>query len=147
MIHLAGTSGHSDHQPPATLHSAFEKHRQVKPSLFSLSLSTSPDPDLARLSQSASPQPCKGGASPSCGPQDELGPAGFEPAFWPKDGWAVPRLGPNTGPNKRAASDVKGKNSCKSWKSCERVVLIVDNTRFVIDPVIFAAHPDTMLGR
>lgn len=29
----------------------------------------------------------------------------------------------------------------------ERVTLVVDNTRFVIDPAIFVAHPNTMLGR
>lgn len=151
---LHGTVAVADKNPYPTQQMNQALDQREDSSLLPCIRSTAPsvrqrtsDPDLARLSQSASPQPCKGGTSPSCGPQDELGPAGFEPAFWPKDGWAVPRLGPNTGPNKRAASDVKGKNSCKSWKSCERVVLIVDNTRFVIDPVIFAAHPDTMLGR
>ncbi|XP_050544281.1 BTB/POZ domain-containing protein 10 [Daktulosphaira vitifoliae] len=29
----------------------------------------------------------------------------------------------------------------------ERVTLIVDNTRFIVDPSIFIAHPNTMLGR
>ena len=29
----------------------------------------------------------------------------------------------------------------------ERVTLIVDNTRFVVDPCIFTAQPNTMLGR
>lgn len=29
----------------------------------------------------------------------------------------------------------------------ERLTLVVDNTRFVIDPAIFIAHPNTMLGR
>lgn len=29
----------------------------------------------------------------------------------------------------------------------ERVTLIVDNTRFVVDPSIFTAQPNTMLGR
>ena len=29
----------------------------------------------------------------------------------------------------------------------ERITLIVDDTRFVVDPSTFAAHPDTMLGR
>lgn len=31
--------------------------------------------------------------------------------------------------------------------SDERVTLIVDNTRFVVDPALFALQPDTMLGR
>jgi len=29
----------------------------------------------------------------------------------------------------------------------DRITLIVDNTRFVMDPALFAAHPNTMLGR
>lgn len=29
----------------------------------------------------------------------------------------------------------------------DRITLVVDNTRFVIDPALFAAHPETMLGR
>lgn len=29
----------------------------------------------------------------------------------------------------------------------ERLTLVVDNTRFVIDPAMFTAHPNTMLGR
>lgn len=29
----------------------------------------------------------------------------------------------------------------------DRVTLVVDNTRFVIDPALFVAHPNTMLGR
>jgi len=29
----------------------------------------------------------------------------------------------------------------------ERLTLVVDNTRFVVDPNLFAAHPNTMLGR
>lgn len=28
-----------------------------------------------------------------------------------------------------------------------RVTLIVDNTRFIVDPAIFIAHSNTMLGR
>lgn len=29
----------------------------------------------------------------------------------------------------------------------ERITLVVDNTRFVLDPALFTAHPNTMLGR
>ncbi|XP_062380696.1 BTB/POZ domain-containing protein 10 isoform X5 [Sardina pilchardus] len=32
-------------------------------------------------------------------------------------------------------------------RTAERVTLIVDNTRFVVDPCIFTAQPNTMLGR
>lgn len=31
--------------------------------------------------------------------------------------------------------------------SDERITLVVDNTRFVVDPNLFTAHPNTMLGR
>lgn len=31
--------------------------------------------------------------------------------------------------------------------SGERITLVVENTRFIVDPVLFAAQPDTMLGR
>lgn len=31
--------------------------------------------------------------------------------------------------------------------SDERITLVVENTRIVVDPALFAAHPDTMLGR
>lgn len=29
----------------------------------------------------------------------------------------------------------------------DRITLVVDNTRFVVDPALFVAHPNTMLGR
>ncbi|XP_049819100.1 BTB/POZ domain-containing protein 10 isoform X3 [Aethina tumida] len=32
-------------------------------------------------------------------------------------------------------------------QSEDRVTLVVDNTRFVVDPAVFVAHPNTMLGR
>ncbi|CAL8353330.1 unnamed protein product [Merluccius merluccius] len=35
----------------------------------------------------------------------------------------------------------------RSMRTSERVTLIVDNTRFVVDPTIFIAQPNTMLGR
>lgn len=31
--------------------------------------------------------------------------------------------------------------------SDDRITLVVDNTRFVVDPALFTAHPNTMLGR
>ena len=31
--------------------------------------------------------------------------------------------------------------------SDNRVTLVVDGTRFIVDPAIFAQHPETMLGR
>lgn len=29
----------------------------------------------------------------------------------------------------------------------DRFTLVVENTRFIVDPALFARHPDTMLGR
>ncbi|XP_056383913.1 BTB/POZ domain-containing protein 10 isoform X2 [Hyla sarda] len=39
------------------------------------------------------------------------------------------------------------KEGARSIRTAERVTLIVDNTRFVVDPAIFTAQPNTMLGR
>ncbi|XP_030635963.1 BTB/POZ domain-containing protein 10a isoform X2 [Chanos chanos] len=39
------------------------------------------------------------------------------------------------------------KEGNRTIRSSERVTLIVDNTRFVVDPCIFTAQPNTMLGR
>lgn len=39
------------------------------------------------------------------------------------------------------------KEGARSVRTSERVTLIVDNTRFVVDPSIFTAQPNTMLGR
>lgn len=32
-------------------------------------------------------------------------------------------------------------------ESTDRFTLVVENTRFIVDPALFSAHPDTMLGR
>ncbi|XP_047658197.1 BTB/POZ domain-containing protein 10a isoform X2 [Tachysurus fulvidraco] len=39
------------------------------------------------------------------------------------------------------------KDGSRSVRTSERVTLIVDNTRFVVDPAVFTAQPNTMLGR
>lgn len=39
------------------------------------------------------------------------------------------------------------KEGARSVRASERVTLIVDNTRFIVDPSIFTAQPNTMLGR
>ncbi|KAG3285689.1 hypothetical protein H1C71_009332 [Ictidomys tridecemlineatus] len=39
------------------------------------------------------------------------------------------------------------KEGARNLRTSERVTLIVDNTRFVVDPSIFTAQPNTMLGR
>uniref|UniRef100_A0A3B3YTV2 BTB domain-containing protein n=1 Tax=Poecilia mexicana TaxID=48701 RepID=A0A3B3YTV2_9TELE len=54
-------------------------------------------------------------------------------------------LGP--GPCDMIVYDLGGKEHRSGLRSGERVTLIVDNTRFVVDPAIFIAQPNTMLGR
>ncbi|XP_013888596.1 BTB/POZ domain-containing protein 10 isoform X2 [Austrofundulus limnaeus] len=43
--------------------------------------------------------------------------------------------------------DLSSKEHRPGLRPGERVTLIVDNTRFVVDPAVFTAHPNTMLGR
>lgn len=40
-----------------------------------------------------------------------------------------------------------GNMSSNQQPSDDRITLIVDNTRFILDPSLFTAHPNTMLGR
>lgn len=47
-------------------------------------------------------------------------------------------------PKEGGASSTVG---TRNLRTSERVTLIVDNTRFVVDPSIFTAQPNTMLGR
>lgn len=62
-----------------------------------------------------------------------------------------PGFGPGHGEGCRFASPSApvsvNQNSNPHNASDERITLVVDNTRFVVDPALFAAHPDTMLGR
>ncbi|KAH8029648.1 hypothetical protein HPB51_002101 [Rhipicephalus microplus] len=52
-----------------------------------------------------------------------------------------------TGGHGECVPAVAAAMSALSTGSDERVTLIVDNTRFVVDPALFALQPDTMLGR
>lgn len=47
----------------------------------------------------------------------------------------------------RNASSAMGSTSSSQSQAPEKVTLVVDGTRFVVNPQIFTAHPDTMLGR
>lgn len=38
-------------------------------------------------------------------------------------------------------------SNMSNQQSDDRITLIVDNTRFILDPALFTAHPNTMLGR
>lgn len=38
-------------------------------------------------------------------------------------------------------------NASNNLLNDDRVTLVVENTRFVVDPALFTAHPNTMLGR
>lgn len=53
---------------------------------------------------------------------------------------------PFIGPERFGNSGVGFGGSAHS-QAPEKVTLLVDGTRFVVNPQIFTAHPDTMLGR
>uniref|UniRef100_A0A4W3GD03 Potassium channel tetramerization domain containing 20 n=1 Tax=Callorhinchus milii TaxID=7868 RepID=A0A4W3GD03_CALMI len=55
--------------------------------------------------------------------------------------------GPLITNSKSTSAHQGGSTAPAPTPASERIVLIVDNTRFVMDPAIFAVHPDTMLGR
>jgi BTB/POZ domain len=40
-----------------------------------------------------------------------------------------------------------GNNSPSAIRMTDRITLVVDDTRFVVEPDIFRQYPDTMLGR
>lgn len=46
-----------------------------------------------------------------------------------------------------SGANVTNSNSGNNVQNDERITLIVDHTRFVVDPSLFTAFPDTMLGR
>ncbi|KAL1456594.1 hypothetical protein WDU94_001313 [Cyamophila willieti] len=48
---------------------------------------------------------------------------------------------------KNSGADHHGGSGSSMPASEERVTLVVDNTRFVVDPALFTAYPNTMLGR
>lgn len=48
-------------------------------------------------------------------------------------------------PSNKPGLEASGSSSMPA--SEERVTLVVDNTRFVLDPALFTAYPNTMLGR
>ncbi|KAJ8687998.1 hypothetical protein QAD02_023793 [Eretmocerus hayati] len=63
-----------------------------------------------------------------------------------------PGMGLSKNQNQNRESITSGMNSSSGTSlhqqsSDERITLIVDNTRFVVDPALFTAHPNTMLGR
>ncbi|XP_034838559.1 BTB/POZ domain-containing protein 10 [Maniola hyperantus] len=53
---------------------------------------------------------------------------------------------PNT-PIPSTSTQEPPKNGQKNLFCDDRITLVVDNTRFVVDPAQFTAHPNTMLGR
>lgn len=52
-----------------------------------------------------------------------------------------------TTPMPSTSSQEPPKNGQKNLLCDDRITLVVDNTRFVVDPAQFTAHPNTMLGR
>ncbi|KAK0177886.1 hypothetical protein PV328_001890 [Microctonus aethiopoides] len=69
------------------------------------------------------------------------------------------RMRPGLGPGKNKQNPTSRENLLSSGgasnansnmsnqQSDDRITLIVDNTRFILDPALFTAHPNTMLGR
>ncbi|XP_015198026.2 BTB/POZ domain-containing protein KCTD20 isoform X1 [Lepisosteus oculatus] len=53
----------------------------------------------------------------------------------------------SAGPGGSKMTVESGKAAGTGQASSERVTLVVDNTRFVVDTAVFVAHSDTMLGR
>uniref|UniRef100_A0A4W3GCH5 Potassium channel tetramerization domain containing 20 n=1 Tax=Callorhinchus milii TaxID=7868 RepID=A0A4W3GCH5_CALMI len=93
----------------------------------------SPDVDQGRSAQGI-PARCSRSTPSSCGTAQEVGGTALRLDQNPPSEEPDHRMQPeSTAPAPTPAS--------------ERIVLIVDNTRFVMDPAIFAVHPDTMLGR
>lgn len=54
-----------------------------------------------------------------------------------------------TGPGRRSAllNHSSGPSGSTLASEQTKITLVVDDTRFVVDPEIFTSHPDTMLGR
>lgn len=100
----------------------------------SSSRSSSPRPPRVSL-----PYPHVGGLIAAHNLPRPLGPAGADPH---------PRT-PGQGPcDMIYVYDLGSKEAHRGGlRVGERVTLIVDNTRFVVDPAIFTAQPNTMLGR
>ncbi|XP_041988023.1 BTB/POZ domain-containing protein 10 [Aricia agestis] len=53
----------------------------------------------------------------------------------------------SNGPMPSTSTQDPPKNGQKNQVCEDRITLVVDNTRFVVDPAHFTAHPNTMLGR
>lgn len=51
------------------------------------------------------------------------------------------------GPTPSTSTQEPPRNGQKNQLIDDRITLVVDNTRFVVDPAQFTAHPNTMLGR
>nr|WOE90271.1 BTB/POZ domain-containing protein 10-like protein [Scolopendra mutilans] len=58
-------------------------------------------------------------------------------------------IGTTTTPTTTSVVSVAANNALiyTNSSSNDRITLVVDNTRFIVDPAIFIAHPNTMLGR
>ncbi|XP_045457638.1 BTB/POZ domain-containing protein 10 [Melitaea cinxia] len=72
-----------------------------------------------------------------------------------RNGPSIRRVPSNMPPKNQApnapipstSSQEPPKNGQKNQLCDDRITLVVDNTRFVVDPAQFTAHPNTMLGR
>ncbi|KAF6200633.1 hypothetical protein GE061_005076 [Apolygus lucorum] len=73
---------------------------------------------------------------------------GSQPSSSTKQGISnIPRNSGSRGRTNMPKNQMINPAAGGSNASEERITLVVDNTRFVVDPAMFTAHPNTMLGR
>lgn len=62
-------------------------------------------------------------------------------------GMKNPTASPHSRESNTASTSSNSTGVTVQQVSDDRITLVVDNTRFVVDPALFTAHPNTMLGR
>lgn len=108
-----------------------ERRRRVFKNRMSYGSMSKPKPCLVQRSTSLSDPRCHSVATP-------------------KQCHNAPRNRSRAAPLQTTGSTKTQPQNCGSTSNMaseDRVTLVVDNTRFVVDPAIFTAHPNTMLGR
>jgi len=115
-------------------HDSEDRRRRVFKNRLSYGSSSKPKPCLVQRQSSGSDQrPMLERSHSACTPKQSLNSA-------PRNRSRNQHLGP-------AKNQQNGSSGSTTAASDERVTLVVDNTRFILDPALFTAHPNTMLGR
>ncbi|XP_046674706.1 LOW QUALITY PROTEIN: BTB/POZ domain-containing protein 10 [Homalodisca vitripennis] len=114
-------------------HDSEDRRRRVFKNRLSYGSSSKPKPCLVQRPSSASDQrPMLERALSTCTPKQPL-------TSTPRNRSRSQHLGP--------AKNQQNSTGSSTPASDERITLVVDNTRFILDPALFTAHPNTMLGR